>query len=168
MILIRPYQSDDKEAIIRLWLDCGLVVAQNDPRLDIERKLKVNAEWFLVGEDAGEVVATCMAGYEGHRGWINYLAVAPLAQRKGIALLMMGEAERLLRDAGCPKINLQIRATNKVVMQFYESIGFKVDDVVCMGKRLQVDKQKLTQIAAKGFDEPKSNRRNDRTRNRIS
>ena len=122
--MIRSYQSEDEKSVIDLWMACNLVVPHNNPERDIERKLKVNPEWFLVGELEGVVVASCMAGYEGHRGWINYLAVSPEHQRKGFATLMMSEAEEQLRAAGCPKINLQIRETNKEVILFYESIGF--------------------------------------------
>jgi len=65
---IRPYKSTDQEQVIKIWHECGLVVPQNNPHKDIVRKLRVNPEWFLVGELAGEVIATCMVGYEGHRG----------------------------------------------------------------------------------------------------
>ena len=136
---IRPYASSDESAVIVLWRECGLVVPQNDPKRDIERKMKVNPEWFLVGEVGGRIVATCMAGYEGHRGWINYLAVHPDYQRHGFGAQIMAEAERILRAVGCPKINLQVRTSNKKAIAFYESIGFKVDDVISMGKRLQHD-----------------------------
>jgi ribosomal protein S18 acetylase RimI-like enzyme len=114
-------------------------VSHNNPRRDIARKLRVNPEWFLVGELEGRIVAACMAGYEGHRGWINYLAVAPELQRCGHGRQMMAEAERVLREAGCPKINLQVRASNAAVVQFYRSLGFKLDEVVSMGKRLETD-----------------------------
>ncbi len=136
---VRPYRSDDEDAVIALWGACGLVVPQNNPKRDIERKLKVNPEWFLVGEIHGEIVASCMVGYEGHRGWINYLAVHPDCRRRGLARRIMAEAERLLRNAGCPKINLQIRSTNTEVIEFYKGVGFRVDDVVSMGKRLEPD-----------------------------
>lgn len=136
---IRPFEPADEAAVIALWESCGLVVRQNDPAADIARKMRVNAEWFLVGEVAGVVVATCMAGYEGHRGWINYLAVHPDHRRQSLARQMMGHAERLLREAGCPKINLQVRKTNAAVIAFYESIGFSMDEVVSLGKRLQHD-----------------------------
>ncbi len=136
---IRPYRAEDESAVLDLWQVCGLIVPHNDTRKDIRRKLQVNPEWFLVGELDGRIVATCMAGYEGHRGWINYLAVAPVAQRQGIASRMMEEAERLLNAAGCPKINLQIRSTNAQVIDFYKSIGFKIDEVTSMGKRLESD-----------------------------
>jgi ribosomal protein S18 acetylase RimI-like enzyme len=140
---IRPYRSDDETAVVELWVACKLVAAQNNPQRDIARKLKVNPEWFLVGELDGRIVATCMVGYEGHRGWINYLAVAPEYQRRGFARQIMEEAERLLRQAGCPKINLQVRTSNAQVIEFYKSIGFKIDDVVSMGKRLETDEPSL-------------------------
>ena len=140
-ILIRPYRIDDEAEVIELWLECNLVSPQNDPRRDIERKLRVNPEWFLVGILEGKVVATCMVGYEGHRGWINYLAVSPRYRRQGIATLLMNQAESRLRAVGCPKINLQIRETNTEVIQFYESIGYAKDLVVSMGKRLEHDER---------------------------
>ena len=136
---IRPYRPSDETAVIALWTSCNLVVSHNNPRKDIQRKLKVNPEWFLVGEQNEAIVATCMVGYEGHRGWINYLAVSPEAQRQRIASRLMQRAEELLRKAGCPKINLQIRSTNLQVIEFYKSIGYKVDEVVSMGRRLEVD-----------------------------
>ncbi len=137
--VIRQYKTDDIEHVIELWTECGLVAPQNNPKRDIERKLKVNPELFLVGELEGKVIATCMAGYEGHRGWINYLAVSPKYRRKGYAAKMMQEAEKILKEAGCPKINLQIRTSNMDVIEFYKAIGFKMDDVVSMGKRLEQD-----------------------------
>lgn len=136
---IRPFQAADEDAVIALWQSCGLVVPQNNPRRDIARKLRVNPEWFLVGELDGMIIAACMAGYEGHRGWINYLAVHPDHQRKGFARELMQHAEASLRAAGCPKINLQIRSTNAAVIAFYESIGFAVETVIGLGKRLEHD-----------------------------
>jgi ribosomal protein S18 acetylase RimI-like enzyme len=136
---IRAYQPRDKEAVIQLWRECGLIAPQNNPVKDIERKLKVNPEWFLVGEIDGRIIASCMAGYEGHRGWINYLAVWPDHQRQGLAGQIMEQAESLLRAAGCPKINLQVRTSNSRVIAFYKSIGFTLDEAVSMGKRLEDD-----------------------------
>ena len=136
---IRAFRAEDEAEVLELWGLCGLIVPHNDPRKDIRRKLGVNPEWFLVGEENGRVLATCMVGYEGHRGWINYLAVAPTRQRQRLATRMMEKAEELLRGAGCPKINLQVRSTNSRVIAFYESLGFKVDAVMSLGKRLEVD-----------------------------
>ena len=80
-----------------------------------------------------------MAGYEGHRGWINYLAVAKECRKQGIGRWLMGEAEARLRAAGCPKISLQIRSSNAEAVAFYRSLGFSMDDMVSMGKRLIPD-----------------------------
>ena len=136
---IRPFEMGDEAAVIALWRECGLVVPHNDPVEDIRRKLEVAPELFLVGLLDSRVVASVMAGYEGHRGWINYLAVAPGIQGEGYGRLLMEKAELLLRGRGCPKINLQIRSTNRSVIEFYERLGFAIDDVVSMGKRLVVD-----------------------------
>ena len=139
MIEVRPYKKSDEKQVIQLWTDCGLIVAWNNPYRDIQRKLHVQPELFLVGRLAGKIVTTVMAGYEGHRGWINYLAVHPEHQRSGIGKRMMDEAEIRLKAAGCPKINLQVRRSNIKVIEFYRKIGFKDDDVVSFGKRLESD-----------------------------
>jgi len=138
-VILRPYRPADAAAVIALWRACDLVRPWNDPQQDIARKLRVNPEWFLVAESAGAVVGTVMAGYEGHRGWINYLAVETGRQRGGLGRRLMIEAERLLRAAGCPKINLQVRRTNPGVIAFYERLGFVVDEAVSLGKRLETD-----------------------------
>jgi len=143
---IRPYQPEDEAAVIALWRDCGLVVPHNDPVRDIRRKLAVGPEMFLVGIVEERLAASVMAGYDGHRGWINYLAVAPALQGEGYGRQIMEYAEHLLRERGCPKINLQIRSTNRKVIEFYEGLGFKVDDVVSMGKRLVVDEAGATEL----------------------
>jgi len=138
-LTIRPYQAGDRRDVLGLWVECGLVIEANNPERDIERKLGVRPEWFLVGLVGGAVVATCMVGYEGHRGWVNYLAVSPRHRRQGLGSLMMQEAERILSAAGCPKINLQVRTSNGDVLAFYQRIGYIRDDVVSLGKRLEQD-----------------------------
>lgn len=139
MFKIRSFELDDSEAVISLWKRCGLVRPNNDPVKDIARKQKVRGDLFLVGTDDGEVVASVMIGYEGHRGWINYLAVAPEYQKRGYGRSLMEEAERRLRAEGCPKINLQVRTSNAAVLAFYTALGFIKDDVVSLGKRLEED-----------------------------
>lgn len=138
-LFIRPYHTTDEQEVIALWVRCHLVTPRNNPQADIARKLKVNPELFLVGFLEDRLIATCMAGYEGHRGWINYLAVSPEYQRQGFARQMMAEAERRLHALGCPKINLQIRASNTGVIQFYQRLGYNEDQVVSFGKRLIQD-----------------------------
>ena len=136
---IREYREDDRQSIIALWTECGLVVSHNNPDRDIDRKLKVDRDLFLVGIDASGLVATVMGGYDGHRGWINYLAVKPLAQGRGYGRSIMQAVEERIERRGCPKINLQIRTNNKAVQSFYQSLGYSLDDVVGMGKRLEPD-----------------------------
>ena len=136
---IRRYDPIDEKKVVHLWKACGLVVPWNDPHRDILRKLRVQGDLFLVGLLDGRIVATAMAGYEGHRGWINYLAVHPDQQRSGLGREMMDEVEARLRALGCPKINVQVRTSNKGVIDFYRAVGFKDDEVVSLGKRLERD-----------------------------
>lgn len=139
MMKIRPFEIDDQTAVIELWKTCQLLVPWNDPAKDIARKLKVDADLFLVGELDGEIVATVMGGYEGHRGWINYLAVAPHHRGKGYAKSIMLFVEQRMRQLGCPKINLMIRATNKDASAFYQAIGYDLETSIGLGKRLEPD-----------------------------
>jgi len=138
-IEIRQYEVSDEIQVVQLWTECGLVVPWNNPHNDIQRKLDMQPELFLVGCLLKKIVATVMAGYDGHRGWINYLAVHPKHQHIGIGRRMMDEAEIRLIAAGCPKINLQVRSTNTNVIEFYKKIGFKADDVISLGKLLVPD-----------------------------
>ena len=135
-LMIRVYCEADEAAVIELWRECGLVVPWNDPKDDIAQKVRTQPELFLVGLLDGRVVASVMAGYEGHRGWINYLGVSPELHGRGLGRKMMDAAEEELRKLGCPKINLQVRRSNRAVLAFYEHLGFSRDDVVSLGKRL--------------------------------
>ena len=135
----RPYRPDDEAAVIALWHAAGLTRPWNDPRRDIARKLTTQPELFLVIDDGAAVVATAMVGYDGHRGWVNYLAVADSHRRQGLGRRLMAEAERALTERGCPKLNLQIRSTNAEVRAFYARLGYVQDDVVSLGRRLIAD-----------------------------
>jgi ribosomal protein S18 acetylase RimI-like enzyme len=136
---IRPFAPSDEPALVALWRDCGLTVPWNDPHRDIARKMQAQPDLLLLGFASGRLVATVMVGYDGHRGWINYLGVAPDCRRQGFGAVMMAEAESRLRALGCPKINLQVRGSNAQAIEFYNRIGFKVDDCVSLGKRLEFD-----------------------------
>jgi len=137
-VTIRPFADADERAVVELWARCGLVRPWNDPHEDITRKRRVQPELFLVAvaEGGATIAGTVMAGYDGHRGWINYLATEPARRRQGIARALMHAAEAGLAQLGCPKINLQIRSDNRDAIAFYERLGFAEDAVVSMGKRL--------------------------------
>ncbi len=147
---IRPFEDADEDAVIALWERCGLLRSWNDPRKDIARKLQLQRELFFVGTINGAIVATAMAGYDGHRGWINYLAVDPASQRKGFGRALMERAARSLAEAlGCPKINLQVRRENQAAVAFYQRIGFREDAVLSFGKRLERDDVKMIDTAGR-------------------
>ena len=138
-MLVREFKISAQSDVLCLWEQCNLTRPWNDPKLDLQRKLKGQPDWLLVGVDADEIIGSVMVGYDGHRGWINYLAVRPDQQRSGVGRALMMEAERRLLGVGCPKINLQIRDDNRDAVAFYKSIGFSRDPVVSFGKRLIPD-----------------------------
>lgn len=139
MMHIRPYRESDETHVVALWHACGLTRPWNDPHKDIARKLTVQRELFLVGEVDDTIVASVMAGFEGHRGWVNYLAVAPEMRGRGYGAALMQWIETALTAAGCPKINLLVRASNTAVLEFYRHLGFAADEAIPLGKRLIPD-----------------------------
>lgn len=152
---VRAFDRSDTDEVIALWAEAGLTRPWNDPRLDIERKLGVQPELFLVavespndaqslqeeqhGDVSARVVGSVMAGYDGHRGWLYYLATATSHRRQGIARALVGEAERMLRDRGCPKVQLMVREGNDEVLGFYDALGYERFSVANTGKRLIAD-----------------------------
>jgi ribosomal protein S18 acetylase RimI-like enzyme len=135
-VKVRPYSGSDRAAVVALWRE---VFADdppwNEPEGMIDRKLTVQPQLFLVAVE-GRVVGTVLGGFDGVRGWIHHLAVQKSHRRKGIARLLMRAAEDGLKSIGCPKVNLQVRATNLAVIEFYRSLGYDVEERTSLGKRL--------------------------------
>jgi ribosomal protein S18 acetylase RimI-like enzyme len=135
--VVRVFEDTDEPAVVALWRQVFPEDPPwNEPTAVVRRKLAVQRELFLVGELNGVVVAAVLAGFDGFRGWLYHLAVAPAQRRRGLGRALVLEAERRLRDLGCPKINAQIRAGNTVSVQFCEAMGFTVEERVSVGKRL--------------------------------
>jgi len=133
---IRSFKPEDEAAVVALWHACGLTRPWNDPHADIARKLGEQPELFLVGTVDGLPMATAMIGFDGHRGWIYYLAVSPAHRQQGHGRTLMQEAERLLTERGCPKLNLLVRSSNAGVLAFYRALGYVQDEALSLGKRL--------------------------------
>lgn len=136
---IRLFREADRNAVIELWHACGLTRAWNDPDKDITRKFNIQPELFFVGEIEKRVIASAMAGYDGHRGSVFYLAISPGCQGLGYGRLMMQRIEDALKAMGCPKLNIVVRTSNEKVLEFYDHLGYATDDVVSLGKRLIPD-----------------------------
>ena len=133
-MLVRPYSPADEARVLGMWQACKLTRPWNNPLKDIARKLENSPGLFFVGVVEDQIVATAMAGYDGHRGWVNYLAVHPAYQRNGLGTQIMKVIEERLLALGCPKINLQIRTGNTDAMRFYEKLGHSTDAAVSMGR----------------------------------
>ena len=134
---IMPYRSEDQSEVVALWK----TVFPDDPPWSepvsvIRRKLTVQPQLFLTGHLNGQIVGTVIAGFDGVRGWIHHLAVRAECRHKGIGTMLMRSAEQGLEALGCPKVNLQVRATNTAVISFYRSLGYDVEERASLGKRL--------------------------------
>ncbi len=136
MMEIRKYRAADREELIELWTH----VFPNDPKhnkpeLMIDAKLAIDDLIFVV-EKHQQLVAACMAGYDGHRGWLYAVAVLPAYRRAGVGRRLVLFAMENLNSLGCIKVNLQIRADNHKVSAFYQSLGFRVEDRLSLGKHI--------------------------------
>lgn len=138
-ITISDFDIRDIEAVVALWQDCGLTRPWNDPYKDIQRKLTDNTGAFWVGRIGSKIIASIMIGYDGHRGSINYLAVAPDYAGQGIGRDLMARAEAFLIELECPKVAFCVRRDNEPVLSFYDHLGYGIDDVYALGKRLIPD-----------------------------
>ena len=142
-ITFRPFDESDSDEVIALWEKAGLLRPWNNPNKDIARKLQemaVNSySWFWVAEQNGVIIATAMAGYDGHRGSVNYLGVDPDVQQSGVGRLIMQRIEADLIAAGCPKLNLQVRDDNIDVLAFYDRLDYQRDATISLSKRLISD-----------------------------
>jgi len=131
---IRPYQSADENSVLALWASCGLFTIDSNPQADIHRKLAVQPELFVVGTLASAVIASGMAGDDGHRGYLYYLAVRPDHQRKGYGRAMVTHIQQLLYKRGCKKLNLFVSPENLSALNFYKHLGFSYNDMFSMGR----------------------------------
>lgn len=140
MFIIRAYLDADLEDIITLWELCDLTRPWNNPEIDIFRKVAQKDGLFLVAVKDQELIATLMGGYDGHRGWVNYLAVHPHHQRRhsNSAHTTAGEALNCLR---MPEATTSYTQENMDVQRFYEQLGYEEIEVVCLAKRLIEDQK---------------------------
>jgi ribosomal protein S18 acetylase RimI-like enzyme len=138
---IRVFRQDDFEEVITLWERCDLLRPWNDPEMDIERKLNHDPDLFLVAEVGGEVVGSVMGGYDGHRGSAYYLGVHPDYRGRGIANALINRLEKKLIARGCPKIQLMVREDNDAVIAMYEKLGYEIQSITSLGKRLIEDQE---------------------------
>jgi len=133
---IRKFQEKNKETLITLWKTVFPDdPPHNEPSKVIDEKLEVD-DLIFVAESGNEIVGACMAGYDGHRGWLYAVAVLPEHRRSGTGSQLVKHAINCIQELGCTKVNLQIRSTNTKVAAFYKSLGFTPEDRLSMGKRL--------------------------------
>jgi ribosomal protein S18 acetylase RimI-like enzyme len=135
----REIEEGDIEEIVALWTACGLTRPWNDPYKDIAFARTGDTSTVLVLEREGRIIASVMTGHDGHRGMLYYVAVDPSQQRQGHGKAAVKAAEAWLGDRGVWKVNLLVRAENVAVKGFYESLGYEVNPVLCMARKITAD-----------------------------
>lgn len=136
MTAFREIEDRDVQRVVKLWQACGLTRAWNDPYRDISFAREGQHSTILVCETGGEIIASVMAGHDGHRGMLYYVAVDPSHQRKGLGKRAVRAAEAWLGQQGVWKVNLLVRSENEAVKGFYEALGYEVNPVMCMARRI--------------------------------
>ena len=136
-LIIRPYRDSDKKDVVSLWRQVFPdSPSWNDPETNIKLKLAIQRDLFLVAELDNNIIGTAMAGFDGHRGWVYYVAVKPEYRRRGIGRALMLAVEQGLTRIGCTKLNLQVRSSNEETVKFYKSLGYNTENRISMGKLL--------------------------------
>jgi ribosomal protein S18 acetylase RimI-like enzyme len=128
VIATRAATAADRDAAIAIWEACGLTRPWNDPHADFLRALDHDASTILLAEHGAHILGTAMTGFDGHRGWIYYLGVAPGHQGRGIARQLLDASCEWLRLRGCPKVELMLREGNPAA-GLYEHLGWERQDV---------------------------------------
>jgi len=127
-MIIREATETDREGVVALWQSCDLTRSWNDPVADFDRALAwLGSTVFVIDGDAG-IIASAMTGYDGHRGWIYYLAVAPEARGTGLARALLDRCGEWLAALGCPKVELMVRDGNPHA-GIYPALGWERSDV---------------------------------------
>ena len=126
----------DRDAVVALWRAAGLTRPWNDPAADFALALANPTSTILLARDGAAVIGCVMVGFDGHRGWVYYLASEPARRGEGIGRALMAAAEDWLRARGCPKIQLMVRTDNAAAQGFYAALGYDLQDVVTIGRRL--------------------------------
>ena len=131
-----PATAADRAAVIALWQAAGLTRPWNDPGNDFDLALTNPTSTVLLARDGETLAGSVMAGFDGHRGWVYYLATDPAQLSGGIGKALMRAAEQWLQGLGCPRVRLMVRADNLAARGFYTAIGYDDQDVVTMGRTL--------------------------------
>ena len=119
--------------IIDLWKRSGIEVSSSDTRDEIAKMLKRNPDLFLIGKENEKVIAVVMGAFDGRRGYVHHLAIAPDYQKKGYGKMMMDELIEKFHIKKVHKVHLFIEKNNKEVADFYRKLGWEVrDDLIMM------------------------------------
>lgn len=130
--------NHDLEPVLDLWRDAGpgIHTGISDTPAEIRKKLERDPDLFLVAVDGKRVVGSVIGGFDGRRGLMYHLAVAPSHRGDSLGRRLMEELESRLRRKGCLKCYLLVTKDNQNAVDFYEHLGWEIMDLFLMGKVL--------------------------------
>ena len=123
-IKIRSYCEEDRAGLFALWSEVFPdMPAHVDPEFDLKTKLNENRDQMLVAVDGDEVVGSAMMGFDGHRGWVYYLAVKQDRRGQGVGAAIVAHLEQCARDFGAATMVINAREN---ALLFYEKLGYEI------------------------------------------
>jgi len=140
MVSIRKLNISDYDALCELWQKSGLSYRPNgrDTRDNIALQIDGDCSIYLIAEDKGKMIGAILATHDGRKGWLNRLAILPDYQRRGIARMLVKEAEKRLMSLGIEIFACQIEDWNQVSMALFDDLGYsRHGEIVYFTKRLR-------------------------------
>jgi ribosomal protein S18 acetylase RimI-like enzyme len=105
MIEIRPCRLEECAAVLAMWARAGAIPSPTDSLEEVNRLVREHADSLVVAIRQGSIVGSIIGGWDGWRGNIYRLAVAPEARRAGLARRLVDAAERMLVSKGARRIS---------------------------------------------------------------
>ncbi len=124
---VREVCRKDCSAVLDLWRHAEAIPSCTDSLEELERLVAEDRGLFLVAEADGRLVGSIIGGWDGWRGNMYRMAVAPEYRRRGIARSLVAEVERRLRTQGARRITALIVGAEQEARAFWEAVGYGHD-----------------------------------------
>jgi ribosomal protein S18 acetylase RimI-like enzyme len=122
-IAIRPCRLEECAAVLALWERAGAIPSPTDTLEELERLVRTHGDGFLVAIQGHTVVGSVIAGWDGWRGNIYRLAVAPEARRRRLAQRLVREAALVMRSKGGRRLSALVERHERHAVGFWDHLA---------------------------------------------